>query len=126
MRSTDRRPRVLLADDHQEILDQVADQLAVDFDIVGTRLDGEAALSAVRSLKPDAVVLDISMPRMSGLEAARRMSAMPAPPRIVFLTVHDDPAFVAAAEDVGASGYVLKCNLCTHLVAAVRRALHQA
>jgi DNA-binding NarL/FixJ family response regulator len=117
------RPRILLADDHQAILDRVSHQLADEFDVVATVSDGEAALHAARELKPDAVVLDISMPRLSGLAAAKRMSAMPTPPRIVFLTVHDDPAFVAAAEDAGASGYVLKSNMCTQLVAALRHAL---
>jgi DNA-binding NarL/FixJ family response regulator len=120
------RPRILLADDHQVILDQVTEHLAADFDIVAALRDGEAALGAVRALQPDAVVLDVSMPRMNGLEAAKRMAAMPAPPRIVFLTVHDDPAFITAAENVGAAGYVLKCNVCTQLVAALRRALDDA
>ena len=117
------RPRVLLADDHQAILDRVNHHLAGEFEIVGTAQDGQAALDAALVLKPDAVVLDISMPRLSGLEAARQMSALPNPPRIVFLTVHEDPDFREAAEGVGASGYVLKRHMCTQLVAALRLAL---
>jgi DNA-binding NarL/FixJ family response regulator len=119
------RLRVLLADDHQAMLDHVNHQLAGEFEIVAAVQDGEAALDATLVLKPDAVVLDISMPRMNGLEAARYISAMPNPPRIVFLTAHDDPDLKAAAEDVGASGYVLKRNLRTHLVAALRHALDE-
>jgi DNA-binding NarL/FixJ family response regulator len=113
------RPRVLLADDHQTILECVSRHLAEEFEIVAAVLDGEAAITAVLALKPDAVVLDISMPRMSGLEAARRMSALPNPPRVVFLTVHDDPDFKDAADGVGASGYVLKQHMSTLLVAAL-------
>lgn len=118
------RPRVLLADDHQAILDSVSHQLAGEFEIVATTLDGQAALDATLALKPDALVLDISMPRMNGLEVAKRLSDLPNPPRIVFLTVHEDSDFKDAAEEAGASGYVLKCNLGTHLVEALRHALH--
>lgn len=119
------RPRVLVADDHQATLDRVSHQLADEFEIVATVPDGQAAFDATVLLKPDAVVLDISMPHMSGLEVAKRLSAMPNPPRIVFLTVHDDPDFMNAAEGAGASGYVLKSNLLTHLVGALRHALRQ-
>lgn len=119
------RPRVLVADDHQAILDRVSHQLADEFEIIAMVLDGQAAFDASRALKPDAVVLDISMPRMSGLEVAKRLSALPNPPRIVFLTVHEDPDFIHAAEGVGASGYVFKRNLLTHLVGALQHALRE-
>ena len=117
------RPRLLLADDHQDILDRVSSQLGEEFEIVARLLDGQAALDAALALKPDAVVFDISMPRMSGLEAASRLSDLPNPPRIVFLTVHEDQDFVDAATSAGASGYVLKRNMCRDLAAALRRAL---
>ena len=117
------RPRVLVADDHQAILDRVSHQLADKFEIIAMVMDGKAAFDATLALKPDALVLDISMPRMSGLEVAKRLSALPNPPPIVFLTVHEDPDFLIAAEGVGGSGYVLKCNLLTHLVGALRHAL---
>ena len=117
------RPKVLLADDHQAILDHVRTQLCDEFEIVGTAQDGEAAITAALALKPDAVVLDISMPRMSGLDAARRLSALPDPPRIVFLTVLEDQDFMDAAKGAGGSEYVLKRNLRTHLGAALWHAL---
>jgi len=117
------RPRVLLADDHQAVLDRVSQHLAGEFEIIATAVDGQAAFDATVALKPDAVVLDISMPLMSGLEVAKRLSALPNPPRIVFLTVHDDRDFMDAAEGAGALGYVLKSNLLTHLVGALRHAL---
>jgi DNA-binding NarL/FixJ family response regulator len=119
------RPRVLLADDHQGILDRVCHQLVHEFEIVATVLNGQAALDAILVLRPDAVVLDISMPGMSGLEVASRLLGVPDPPRIVFLTVHEDQDFMDAAKRAGASGYVLKRNLCTHLAAALRHALHK-
>ena len=73
------RPRVLVADDHQAILDCVRRHLADEFEIIATVLDGQAAFDAALALKPDALVLDISMPRMSGLEVAKRLSALPEP-----------------------------------------------
>ena len=117
------RARVLVADDHEAILERASYQLAREFEIIATVMDGQSAFDATLALRPDALVLDISMPRMSGLEVAKRLSALPNPPPIVFLTAHDDPDFRTAAEGVGASGYVLKCNLLTHLVVAVRHAL---
>ena len=117
------RPRVVVADDHQAVLDRVSHQLADEFEVVAAEHDGQAALEATLALRPDALVLDISMPHMSGLEVAKRLSALPNRPPIVFLTVHEDPDFRSAAEAVGASGYVLKCHLLTHLVGAVRQAL---
>ncbi len=118
------RPRVLLADDHQAILDRINAHLSAEFQIIATAHDGAEALDASRALKPDIVVLDISMPRMNGLDAAKQIAAMPDPPCIVFLSMHEDPEIIAAAEQVGASGYVLKRNMCTQLAAAMRRALH--
>ena len=114
---------MLLADDHQAVLDSASFQLAGEFEIVAKLLDGQAALDAALVLKPDAVVLDISMPSMTGLEAARRLSDLPNPPRIVFLTVHEDQDFIDAAESAGASGYVIKRHMCRDLAVALRRAL---
>ena len=118
------RPRVLLADDHQAILDLVSHQLAEEFEVIATVQDGQAAFDETLVLKPDAVVLDIAMPRMSGIEVANRLSAVPNPPRVVFLTSIEDPDFIHAAEDAGASGYVLKRNL-HDLVGALWHALRE-
>jgi two-component system response regulator NreC len=117
------RPRVLIADDQQPILDWLDQQLRDEFQIVAACTDGSTALETAIALQPDALVLDISMPQMSGLDVARRLSALPHPPRIVFLSVHEDRDFQEAATAAGGSGYVIKRNLCTHLVAALRRAL---
>ena len=80
-------------------------------------------LDAVAILQPDVVVLDISMPVMSVLAAAARLSESRQPPRIVFLTVHDDAAFVEAARGVGAMGYVTKRHIRTDLVPAIYLAI---
>ena len=118
-----KRPRVVLADDNQAILKSVSQLLATNFDVVATVSDGQAAFDAVVTLRPEAVVLDISMPRGSGLEVAKRLSALTDPPRIVFLTVHEGSDFLAAAQEAGASGYVLKRNACSDLIRVLKQTL---
>jgi DNA-binding NarL/FixJ family response regulator len=117
------RARVLLADDHQAILEFVTRLLTPDFEIVGTVGDGQAALDGVAALRPDALVLDISMPSMCGIDVARRLLQRPNAPRIVFLTMHRDRDFIAAAERSGASGYVIKQNVGVDLVPALKVAI---
>ena len=87
------RIRVLLADDHEAMLHRVGELLAGDCDVIGTAIDGRQALDAAQDLKPDVLVLDISMPVINGMETTRRLKAAGAKARIVFLTVHDDPDF---------------------------------
>jgi DNA-binding NarL/FixJ family response regulator len=101
-------PRILLADDHSEILDVVQRQITVESSIVGLVRDGPTMIEAAETLKPDVILLDISMPGMNGLEAARRLLALTPGMRIIFLTVHDRPFYVAEAFRLGARGYVLK------------------
>jgi DNA-binding NarL/FixJ family response regulator len=117
------RPRVLLADDHASMLERAIRLVAGEFDVVSAVSNGRAALDAALLLQPDVVVFDISMPVMSGLEAATRLSESAHPPRIVFLTVHDDPAFVEAAREAGALAYVVKRHIATDLVPAIRLVL---
>ena len=117
------RPRVVLADDNQAILESVSQLLVSDFDVVATVSDGLAAFDAVVALRPEAVVLDISMPRSSGLEVARRLSALADPPRIVFMTVHEGGEFLAAAREAGASGYVFKRNAGSDLIRVLKQTL---
>jgi DNA-binding NarL/FixJ family response regulator len=117
------RARVVLADDHSSMLERAIRLVADEFDVVSAVSDGQAALDAAVVLQPDVVVFDISMPVMSGLDAAARLSESSHPPRIVFLTVHDDPAFISAAREVGAVGYVVKRHIATDLLPAIRVAL---
>jgi CheY-like chemotaxis protein len=115
-------PRVLLVDDNQEILDRATAILMNDCTIVGAVKDGPAALEAVGQLHPDLVVLDLSMPGMSGFEVAVRLRAAGSTIPIVFLTVHDDEDFVRAAKAAGGIGYVVKPQLASDLLAAVLEA----
>jgi DNA-binding NarL/FixJ family response regulator len=117
------RARVLLADDHPSMLERAIRVVADEFDVVGAVDNGRAALDAAVVLRPDVVVFDISMPMMSGLEAAARLSESGHATRIVFLTVHEDPAFVAAAREAGALAYVVKRHVATDLLPAIRLAL---
>jgi DNA-binding NarL/FixJ family response regulator len=117
------RRRVLIADDHPSILERVSEILSGDYEIVAAVGDGLAAVDAATVLQPDVVVLDISMPILSGLEVAARLADCARVPRIVFLTVHEDPEFVEAARNVGASGYVLKRTIAADLLPAIRLVL---
>ena len=117
------RPRVVLADDNKALLESVWRLLDPEFDVVATAADGQAAFDAVKATQPDAIVLDISMPIAGGFEVAARLSALPNPPRIVFLSVHESREFLDAARDAGASGYVFKRNACRDLIRVLRQAL---
>ena len=116
------RIRVLLADDHEAMLDRVARLLATECNVVGTVTDGQQALDAARELKPNVLVLDISMPVMNGIETAHRLKEAGAETRIVFLTVHDDPDFAREALEAGALGYVIKPRIASDLLAAIKEA----
>ncbi len=113
------RIRVLLADDHEAMLDRVARLLAIECNVVGTATDGQQALDAARKLKPDVLVLDISMPVMNGIETAHRLKEAGAETRIVFLTVHDDPDYAREALEAGALGYVIKQRIASDLMIAI-------
>jgi DNA-binding NarL/FixJ family response regulator len=117
------RPRVVLADDHREMLVRVTALLAAEFTVVAAVGDGEALVDAEADLHPDLLVIDITMPGISGLEAAalvrRRGSQVP----IVFLSVHEEPEFVLAARQAGALGYVSKVRLASDLIPAMRAVL---
>jgi two-component system response regulator NreC len=115
--------RVLLADDLVEVLDAVAALLRDSFDIVGTVSNGLAALEAILKLKPDLVVLDISMPDMNGIEVARELKCRGNKTKIVFFTVDEDPDIIATCLSVGALGYVSKALMDSDLIPAMNAAL---
>ncbi len=117
------RTRVLLADDHEAMLDRVKRLLEKEFQVVGTVLDGQAALEAVAELRPDVLILDISMPVLSGMQTAVRLKQEKSEVRIVFLTVHEDPDFAREALATGALGYVAKPRLATDLPLAIKEVL---
>ena len=115
--------RVLLADDSPSMLQEARRILEPEFQVIGTVDDGEAVLEATQTLKPDVLILDISMGVMNGLEAARLLTRIGSNAKIVFLTVHNDQDFVEEAFSAGAVGYVIKPRLGTDLPIAVREAL---
>ena len=114
--------RIVAADDNRQVRDKIVQLLKENFEIVGTAADGKAALELVLLLEPEVVVLDISMPVMSGIEAAAEIRNKSSKTKIVFLTVHDDSDFVKAALNVGASGYVVKSQMAIDLPAAISAA----
>jgi DNA-binding NarL/FixJ family response regulator len=115
--------RVLLADDLAPVLNAVAAMLREDFEIVGMVSDGQAALDATLALEPDLVVLDISMPGMSGIAVARELKKHGSNTKIVFLTVHEDSDILATCLAVGGLGYVVKVLMETDLIPAINDAL---
>ncbi len=110
---------MLLADDYEAMLDRVVRVLATEYDVVGTATDGQQALEAAQDLKPDVLVLDISMPVMNGIETVHRLKEAGAEARIVFLTVHDDPDFAREALEAGVLGYVIKQRITSDLMIAI-------
>ena len=118
-----RTTRVLLADDHEAILAAAAAVLEGEFQVVGSVRDGTALLVAAAELKPDIVVLDISMPLLHGFQVARELCRTHPQPRIVFLTVHEDADFARAAFAAGGLCYVVKSRLAADLIPALRAAV---
>jgi DNA-binding NarL/FixJ family response regulator len=115
--------RLLLADDHTLMLEGLTRLLSTDFEIAGTAADGRTMLAEAERLQPDAVVLDIGMPDMNGIEAANRLNKLLPAAKIVIVTQQLDQAYVHAAFTVGAKAYVSKQSASTELVNAIHRAL---
>src|SRR5581483_9454820 len=100
--------RVLIGDDHALILSGVKGLLERHYDVVGTAADGRQLVDAAMQLKPDLVVLDVSMPELNGIEAAKQIHAAVPATNMIFLSMHTSPIYVRKAMEAGASGYVLK------------------
>jgi DNA-binding NarL/FixJ family response regulator len=114
---------VLLADDHDDFLGIVVRHLEPYFEVVLTVHNGQELLKEAVRLKPELIVLDVSMPVLNGFETARRLRAMRSSAKIVFLTVYADPDYVRAALEAGALGYVLKSELASDLLPGLREAM---
>ena len=114
------RLRVLLADDHEEFLDTVERMLASEFEVIGRVQDGRALIEAADRLKPEVLVVDISMPIVNGISAAQRLLDSNPQAQVVFLTVHEEPDYVRAALATGARGYVVKSRMASELSLAIK------
>jgi DNA-binding NarL/FixJ family response regulator len=117
------RLRILVADDHQPIQERVSELLRTSYDVVGTVGNGIDLVQQAKTLRPDLIVLDISMPGMSGIEAAHELRESGSTARVVFLTVHERVEFVHACLAEGALGYVIKSRLNVDLIPAIQEAL---
>ena len=115
--------RVLLADDHTLLLGALAKLLSEDCDVVGQVSDGRALVAAAEELKPDVVVLDISMPLLNGIEAARQIKQKLKYVKLVFLTMNEDADLAAEAFRAGASAYLLKRSATSELPLAIREVM---
>jgi DNA-binding NarL/FixJ family response regulator len=103
-----RRQTILLADDHVVFTDGIVRLLVDRFDVVGCVTDGTRLIDAARRLHPDLIIMDISMPTLSGLDALRQLKTQHTDWRIIILTMHADPKIAAEAFRLGAKGFVLK------------------
>jgi DNA-binding NarL/FixJ family response regulator len=117
------RPRILLADDHTMLLAAFKELLAPLCEVVGSVADGRALLEAAPRLKPDIIVLDISMPLLNGLDACRQLQPRLPNTKWVFLTVNQDPDLAAEAFRLGASAYLLKSSAAKELFTAIETAV---
>lgn len=115
--------RVLVADNLAPLQKAVAELLRDSFEVVGMVSDGKAAMEEVMALEPDVVVLDISLPGMSGLEVAKELKRRASKTKIVILTVHEDSGIIAACLSAGALGYVVKALMDSDLIPAMNEAL---
>jgi DNA-binding NarL/FixJ family response regulator len=118
-----RLPTVLLADDHVVFTDGIVQLFQSRFDVVGTVADGSLLLDAVARLHPDVIVMDISMPKLSGLEALRQLKANQDPTKVIFLTMHAEAKLAAEALRVGAKGFLVKESSGAELINAVNAVL---
>ena len=117
------RPRILIADDHVVFAESLRLLLEKRYTVVGTVADGRALIAEARRLKPDVILLDIGMPLLNGLDAARRVREQRQKVKLVFLTMHDDPNLAAAALELGSVGFVLKHSAGSELLKAIDQVL---
>ena len=116
-------PRVMIADDHTLLVEAFRRLLESKCEIVGVASDGRTLLESAPALKPDVIVLDISMPLLNGLEAARQLKALLPEVKIIFLTMNEDPDLAGEAMRIGAAGYLLKKSAASELFRAIQQAM---
>ena len=117
------KPRILLADDHPEVLNGLRSLLDELGEVVGIVEDGQALVEAAQRLKPDIIISDISMPKMNGLAATLALQTCAPQSKVIMLTVHREAAYLSLAFNLGARGYVLKRSAVADLPHAVLHVL---
>jgi DNA-binding NarL/FixJ family response regulator len=119
------RARILIADDHAEFLAMVVQLIESekDLSVVKTFNNGQAIVNEAATLNPDLLILDISMPGLSGIDAALKLRAADRQAKIIFLTVHQDQDYLRAALATGALGYIVKDQLASDLVPGLREVI---
>jgi len=117
------KPRVILADDHTLLVEAFEKLLSPECDVVAKVADGRALVAAVQEHHPDVVVLDLAMPLLNGLDAARQIKQMDKSVRLVFVTMNEDPDMAAEAFRAGGSAYLLKRSAGSELLTAIREAM---
>jgi len=115
--------RVILADDNEAVSRAAAALLGPEFEVVGTARDGQSLVDAALRLKPELLIVDISMPVLNGIEAVLRLRRAGSAAKVVFLTVHDDADFARVALASGAAGYVTKPRMSSDLRTAIEQVL---
>ena len=118
-----KRARVILADDHNLLVDAFKVLLEPSFDVVGTFANGHDLVQNALALEPDVIVLDIGMPIMNGLIAGQRLKQILPRVKLIYLTMNQDPDLAAEAFRLGASGYLIKSSAGSELVHAINEAL---
>ena len=117
------QPRVLLADDHTMVVEAFRKLLELEFEIVGTVGDGRALVTTAPELKPDVIVIDISMPLLNGMDAGRELKRLLPRTKLIALTMNEDCEVASEALRSWASGYLLKKSAGSELVKAIREVL---
>jgi DNA-binding NarL/FixJ family response regulator len=118
-----KRVTVLLADDHAIVVEGLRRVLEAEFDVIGVVGDGRSLVAAAKKLKPDVIVVDISMPLLNGIDATRQIRTTNHRVKFVFLSVHPDVLYVSEAIQAGGSAYVSKTSAGTEIMAAIKAAL---
>lgn len=118
-----KKARILLADDHPHLVEKVTQLLQPEYEVLGAVSDGRSLVSVAEQLKPDVLVIDIAMPILDGIEAAKKLKAQGCESKIVFLTVHSDPDYLRACLAAGGLAYVSKSRMSSDLSLAVECAL---
>jgi DNA-binding NarL/FixJ family response regulator len=119
------KPRILLADDHRIMAEGLRSLIEPEFELVGIVEDGRALVDTAEKLRPDLIIVDISMPLLNGIEAVRQIKKTNRNIKVVFLTMHPDVTYAVCALEAGAQGYVLKHSAPAELTTAIRAALRE-